>query len=206
VDARGTREASVERQIIEATETLLEDLPYRDLTVDAVIETAGVSEATFNRHFTDLESVLLRGLAEVSDGLHQAAGKFLDPSSDPEEAIAFAGIELIAVWQQHGPLIRAFAEAAVYGPALDGAWHDVVRGFEVPLAARIDELNRTGRASVPYPYETARAISWMIASYMLETFGHTSDVTPEMAFGAVGTIIYRAIFTMAPSPSELPED
>jgi AcrR family transcriptional regulator len=189
------RETDVERRIIRATEKLLADVPFRDLTLEMVLEAAHLPRDVFDRHFPDLDAVLLRGLAETIDELNNAAELWLDTSSDPDATLEESGAALIAAFERHGPLFRAFNEASITGSTLQEAWRVVVYSFAERCTVRLEQLNRAGVSHIAHPLETARAMAWMLSAYLLDAFGGTSDVTAEEALETLSTIWRRVLFT-----------
>jgi AcrR family transcriptional regulator len=193
--AASTRETDVDRRIIRATERLLEDVPYRDLTVEMVVEAAHLSREDFDRYFPDLDAVLLRGLAETSDELNQAAELWFDASSDPDQTLEVSGAALITAFERHGSLFRAFNDAAATGPTLEETWRAIVYSFADRCTVRLEQMNRDGLSHIEHPKETSRAMAWMLSAYLLDSFSRTNDVSPQEALETLSTIWRRVLFT-----------
>src|SRR4051812_22252378 len=114
---RTSREQSRERIIAVATE-LVRHTSYGALTVDDVMREAGFGRTIFYRHFDDLADLLMRAGRE-------AFGELLEAERTLSEAAAGAGSDsdvvraaiepAVAVYERHGPLMRAIAEAAAAG-------------------------------------------------------------------------------------------
>src|SRR3954465_14004979 len=112
---RTSRQESRERIVAAATE-LMRVTPYGALTVDDVMRDAGFGRTIFYRHFDDLADLLMSAgreafgaLLEAERGLSEAAAA----SSGDDGQVVRAAIEpAVAVYERHGPLMRAIAEAA----------------------------------------------------------------------------------------------
>src|SRR5690606_6028099 len=93
-------------RILAATERLLmrDGLRYRDLTVDGVMAEAGLARTVFYRHFDGLPAVLLALLDEVAGQLAEA----VDAGDDLRGVLE----AVVAVYAEHGVLMRAVDEAA----------------------------------------------------------------------------------------------
>ena len=84
------RRARTRAQIVEAAAVLLAERPPEALTVDAVVEAAGVAKGTFYYHFLSLEELA----AAVGEKLGQSFDELLAPARlgvrDPIARISFA--------------------------------------------------------------------------------------------------------------------
>jgi TetR/AcrR family transcriptional regulator, ethionamide resistance regulator len=189
--------AAVEASIYEAVESFLADHSFRELTVEEVIAPTGLGRTAFYRYFPDLETVLLRRLAQIEEELSDATDSWLDPvpGVEPEDGLAEAAMALAAVYRRHAALLRAFAEAAAAGADVEAAWRDLVGGFIARARERIDALSEAGRISIEGTDEVARALVWMTERYLLETFGRGSDLSTEVAASTVAQIWRRTLFS-----------
>ena len=77
-------------QIVEAGLMLLAERPPEGLTIDAIVEAAGVAKGTFYYHFQSIEELVAAVGAKLADSFDE----LLTPSrldvSDPVKRIAFA--------------------------------------------------------------------------------------------------------------------
>jgi AcrR family transcriptional regulator len=188
--------ASVEAAIFRATEELLEDRPFRDLTVEDVMVATGLGRTAFYRYFPDLDTVLLRRLTQVGAELDEACDRWLHPESDAEAGLADAALGLAEVFRAHAPLLQALADAAASGE-LDRAWRNTVEGFVAPATERIEHLCSIGRCELERADETARALVWMTERYLLETYRADRDVDPKLAAQTLAQIWHRTLFWRA---------
>jgi TetR/AcrR family transcriptional regulator, ethionamide resistance regulator len=172
------RRAATEQAILDATEALLEQKPFRELTVEDVMEVAGLSRTAFYRYFPDLESVVLRHMAGIADELHVAAADWLS-SDDPDAQLLDSGRHIARVYRDHGRLMQAFSDAAGAGPDVHAVWRAVLDGLIEPGVAHLDTLIAEGRADCAHPGETIRALSALIDRYLLDIYGHSPVVDIE---------------------------
>lgn len=153
---------------------------------------AGLTRTAFYRYFPDMEAVLLAALADISAELLDAAGRWLSLDADPEGAMLAATTGLAEVYQRHGRILLAFAEAASGGAAMQEAWHDVVDSFILPVRARLADLDAQGRSHLAHRDEVARALVWMTERYLLETYGRGRDVPVAVAAETLAQV-WRAV-------------
>ena len=179
---RQTRQESRERIVGAATE-LVRRTSYGALTVDDVMREAGAGRTIFYRHFDDLADLLMRAGREAFEGLYQAEQAFRSAHVGGAPNVRAAIEAAVAVYRQHGPLLRAIAEAAASGDEqiaagqramlerFDGLVEDVLRASP-QLAAASSEQEIS---------ETARALNLMNVNYLLDAFGREPRVSAETA-------------------------
>jgi len=186
--------AAVEAAIFEATEAFLADHPLRELTVEGVIAPTGLGRTAFYRYFPDLETVLLRRLAQIDTELNDATDRWLDPDHDPETGLVAAALALATVYHRNAALFRAFAEAAAAGADLEAAWLELVASFVAQATERIDALIDRGQVRLEHPAEVARALVGMTERYLLDSLGCEPVVSVEVAASTLAQIWQRTLF------------
>ncbi len=169
------RRAATEQAILDAAEALLETRPFRELTVEDVMEAAGLGRTAFYRYFPDLESVVLRHMAGIADEIALASYHWLT-AEDPDAQLVDAGLRIAAVYRDHGRVMQAFSDAAGAGPDVHQAWRATIDSLIEPGVAHLRLLIAQGRAECDYPDHTIRALSVLIDRYMLDIYGRSSAV------------------------------
>lgn len=169
------RRAATEKAILDATEALLETRSFRDLTVEEVMDVAGLGRTAFYRYFPDLESVVLRHMGGIADELHTASEDWLS-AEDPDAQLVGSGLRIAGVYRDHGRLMQAFSDAAGAGPDVHAAWRAVLESLIAPGVAHLDDLIADDRAECAHPAETIRALSVLIDRYLLDIYGHAAEV------------------------------
>ena len=151
------RRARTRAQIIEVGTTLLSERPLEAITVDAVVEAAGVAKGTFYYHFESIEELA----AAVGERLAESFDDLLAPARlelrDPIARISFALTQFLA---------KAIA---------DPSWARlVIRSFQAPnqlgrsiranLTADLTKAMAEGRLTVHDPGAGSRHHHWYLAS------------------------------------------
>jgi AcrR family transcriptional regulator len=177
--ARHTRQESRERIVAAATE-LIREGSYEGLSVGAVMERAGMGRTIFYRHFDDLGDLLLRASREAIEDLYDVHAP-LARSGEYTDVVGQAIVAAVAVFQRHGPLIRAITEAAASDPEVAAGRRGMRRMFDglVEEALRL----RAGAevAQSPSFAETARALNLLNEAYLIDAFGREPRVSAETA-------------------------
>ena len=179
------------RRIVEATERLLAERPYRDLTVDLVMGEAGLSRTVFYRYFDGLPHVLLGVLedllAEIVD-LTVTANRPGDPAV-LREALARA----VDVFARHGPLIHAVVEAAALDAEIDTAYRAFLDRSVDATAVMIDEgIERGGLRRV----SASDVAALTIMVHHADVLGRGRNGDPKVALETImavwtGTLGFR---------------
>ena len=186
------RRAATEQAILDATEGLLERRSFRDLTVEDVMDVAGLGRTAFYRYFPDLESVVLRHMDGIAEELHAASRDWLS-ADDPDAQLVASGLRIAAVYRDHGRLMQAFSEAAGAGPDVHDAWRRVLDSLIDPGVAHLEALIARGRAECAHPGETIRALSVLIDRYLLDTYGHSAEVDVAVPVAVLVQIWRRSL-------------
>ena len=178
---RHTREQSRER-IVSAAEALVRDRPYAELTVDDVMREAGFGRTIFYRHFDDLGELLMRAGREAIDGLLEAQEAWNGARmGDGHEVVRSAIEPAVAVYQRHGPLLRAISEAAAVDERIAAGQEAIRERFRELVEEALrgsGGLTIDPRADLA---DVARALNLMNEKYLLDTFGHEPRASAEQA-------------------------
>ena len=89
------KRARTRAQIVEAGLTLLAERPAEALTINAIVEAAGVAKGTFYYHFQSLEELVAAVGAKLADTIDQLLAPSRLDEPDPIGRISFAFTELL---------------------------------------------------------------------------------------------------------------
>jgi len=182
------KRARTRAQIVEATAMLLAERPLEALTVDAVVDAAGVAKGTFYYHFQSMEELA----AAVGEKLGESFDELLAPARlglhDPIARISFAFTE--------------FLEKAIADPV----WARlVVRSAQAPtefapsvranLKTDLDEARAQGRLTVQ---DMELAADIVVGIWLQVTRGTLQRrAAPDLPDRALDTVL-RALGTSQP--------
>src|SRR4051794_11494154 len=157
---------------------------------------AGLGRTFFYRHFDDLADLLMRAGREAFEGLLEAERTLSEAAAGSHDdlTVVRAAIEpAVAVYERHGPLMRAVAEAAALGDERIAAGRAAWRERFDELVADILRDTVPGDAA-----ETARALNLMNENYLLDTFGRSPRVSTETAVATL-TAVWAAVMNASGS-------
>ncbi|MEW6638379.1 MAG: helix-turn-helix domain-containing protein, partial [Actinomycetota bacterium] len=161
-----------------AARAVLEERPFREMTVEAVMERTGLSRPAFYAYFRDRYEVVTRLLEGIGGLIFAADRRWLaDEASGVEEARAAlrralsAGLETFVAY---GPVLRAISDAASHDARVEEVYRfGLIERLIGAVAARISRDVAAGRSPGDLdPHETARALVLMTERYLLDVFGN----------------------------------
>jgi len=195
---RRRREES-EREILEAAERLLRERPFRELTVDDLMAATGQSRTAFYRHFADRQELLVRLMSDLAESLYDMAGAWLGGGDNPRVESLQSFELLTGVYERHGPLLRAIAEAANHDQEIEEAYARLVQLFIDATVARLERDRAAGRIALHHLREMAVALVWMSERYLTLNFGQPGEQADRAtAVAVLHTIWMRAIYLIDP--------
>jgi AcrR family transcriptional regulator len=200
---RRRRRQDSEQEILEAAGRLLRARPFRELTVDDLMAATSQSRTAFYRHFTDRQDLLVHLVRDLNGELWEMSAGWLVGGGDPL-AEGLAALERLAdVYAEHGPLLRAIAEAASHDADVEAVYRNLVQGFVDATAARIRRDAAAGRTSLAHPDQVAAALVWMTERHLAATFGRVgaTDADRAAALETLFTIWMRTLYCSDPAGS-----
>jgi AcrR family transcriptional regulator len=182
--------------IVAAAEEALRTRRFREVNVEDVMEAAGLTRTIFYRHFDDLFDLVVSVARPAFQDLFALQEGILDePGSDPERLRKALG-PAVALFAEHGPLVRAVAEAAIFDDQVELLYRAALDRFTVRTARFLEQARGRPAAELQ---GTARALTLMNVAYLLDCFGEEHRATPEEA---VTTIVgmWSAVAGRRPAP------
>jgi len=190
---REAREQARER-IVAAVEELVRDESFATLTVEDVMQEAGIGRTIFYRHFDDLADLLRRAGREAIDEMFDAQRRLQEARVGDSLEVVRAAIEpAVAVYRRHGPLLRAIAEAAASEERIAEGQEAMRRRFDELVEDALREMPALADNPPADLAETARALNLMNESYLRDAFGRKPRVSAETAIQTLTEIWFAVI-------------
>src|SRR6185295_17851323 len=86
---------------------------------------------------------------------------------------------IVAVYVEHGPVMRALADAAADDRSVEQAYTALVQSFVDATARHIEKEIAAGRILPLAPDETAKALVWMMERYLNLSLGREAVTTAQ---------------------------
>lgn len=136
-----------ELAIFDATEQLLTEVDFGDLSVSKIIENSGISRATFYHYFSSKLGVIAGMLVRVMDDVFAAASPFLhhDGAASTTESLQLSMHSAMSSWAKHRTLLRVVMENFASDRELQALWLGAMSRFASAVAAEIDAERAAGK-------------------------------------------------------------
>jgi AcrR family transcriptional regulator len=196
---RRTPEAA-EREIVEAAEALLRERPFRDLTVDDLMRRTGLSRPSFYVYFRDRHDLVLKVVEHIGGELFAMSERWYEGSGDGLTQLHEATEGLVRVFAEHGPVLRALADAAAEDPRVEAAYTALIQRFVDATARHIEEEMAAGRVLPLDAVPTATALTWMMERYLQLHVARSPAMPVDRATDTLTTILSRVLYGV-PQPT-----
>jgi TetR/AcrR family transcriptional regulator, ethionamide resistance regulator len=193
------KRAEIEARVLEATEGLLgEGASYTDLSGERIATRAGISRTAFYFYFHDKRELLMRLTEEVADLLYAEGDAWWSGEGDGAAQLDSALRKVIALYREHGVLLRAVVEAAAVDDAVAGFWRALVGRFIEASRRRIEAEQTAGRI-VPMPAEeVAFSLSWMTERACYQRLVQGADLADDAFTAGLVRIWTGALYGRTP--------
>jgi AcrR family transcriptional regulator len=183
-----------ELEIIAAAEAFLRERPFRELTVDEVMRRTDLSRPSFYVYFRDRHHLVLRVVEHLGSELFTMSDRWLRGTGEGPELAREALDGIVTVYVEHGPVMRALADAAADDPNVEQAYNALVESFIDATARHIDEEIAAGRVLKLAPHETAKALVWMMERYLNLSLGREPLTPAQTVAETLATIWNRVLY------------
>jgi AcrR family transcriptional regulator len=184
--------------ILDTAEQLLAKRSLREIGIDELAAGAGVSRSTFYFHFESREDVLYALSERLSRELYASAVVWFRRSDEPPKVAVQRALEkTVALWREHGPVLRASVRGRESNPRLAELWSELARRFMRSTAVQIESERNAGLA-MPGP-PSARALARVLvmlneqACFQQSLMKKSADWDAELV-DTLATIWVRSIY------------
>lgn len=188
---RRRREATQEK-ILAAFRGLLETgSPVAAMSIDRIVEAAGVSRSTFYAHFPDKRELIARLAEEDSEPWMSLAEPVLADPDSTREDIERVVRQLVVNWHDRAVVGAAIIELAEYDEAARDAWQATIAGMARTVADHL-RMRWAGRESEHADPETvAEALAWMVERCCHKMLTDEDPDQDERAIAALTEVVWR---------------
>src|SRR5262245_8032994 len=161
-----------EQEIIAAAEELLRERPFREMTVDEVMRRTDLSRPSFYVYFRDRHHLVLKVVERLTaESADMADIWFQSEGMSGADKIREATRGVVAVYERHGAVLQALADAAADDPEVELAHYGSLNYFIDAIAKYIEREVEAGTMLRCNPFETARALAMMNNRYLTAVLG-----------------------------------
>jgi len=189
--------AEAEREILEAAEAFLQEQPFRDLTVDAVMARTDLSRPAFYVYFRDRYAVVTRIIERVGAELFAIDQGWLNgPAGDSRGEVGSTLADVAAFFARRGALLRAIADAAANDAEVERLYRfGLIASFMDAVSTRIRQGVVGGEMHPGLdPDAVGLALVLMTERSLLDTVSRNPDLDPGPIVAAMTTIWTRTLY------------
>jgi AcrR family transcriptional regulator len=200
------RNSPAEQQILAATESLLGDVSARDLSVQMILDAAGVARGTFYHYFDSKWSVVNALAARMLESIFVPVSGFIEGGTlAPEDMLERAVVDGSRVWGEHRAVARAVLEHWREVPELRAMWLTLMEQFIGGLTETIEQERAAGRM-LPGPpaRQLVTVLVWAGAqSLYLAGLPEITDLPDETAAAQCLKTLWTSILFGSPAARQL---
>ena len=191
---RREQRENTRREILAEADRFLRERSYRDLSVEALMGSTGLTRTAFYRHFDDVSELVLSLLEDVGGELYEIGERWRARAGDEPPIAALEGLNgIVDFFMRNGPLVRSIAHAAATDEQIEQGYRGFLAVFEQLLTDGLDELVRRGQLEVPDTRLMARALNLMNEAFLLAEFGQEPFGDRDLVLQTLATIWLRAV-------------
>lgn len=194
---RRRRPDEAEAEILKATERFLGEHPFRDLNVLELMDDTGLKRSSFYHYFKDRHELIVRLVDRLAEELTPFNEIWMRSGGDPVADLRTGYEGIGQFWVQHGPVLRAIADAARHDALVEKA-HRAFRDRFIRFSAeRIRTDIERGLILPLNPDATAEALIMMSEAVLNEKLGDGTNRDWEPVIDTLATIWQRALYGTA---------
>jgi len=183
-----------EQEIITAAEELLRERPFRELTVDEVMRRTDLSRPSFYVYFRDRHHLVLKVVERLTGESADMADIWYRSGGSGRDVIREATTGVVAIFERHGAVMEALADAAAADREVEVAYRGTQRFFIRATTSHIEAGIGAGNMLPCNAAETARALCIMNENYLRTVLGRNPTVEPAVVVETLTTIWVRALY------------
>jgi len=168
--------------------------PFRDMTVNALMASTGLSRSAFYQYFRDLHDLMETLLDMLMDEVFAATESWFQGTGDPIVLLNESLTGLVDVCYRLGPILRATDDAAASDERLETAWLQFVGQFDDAVTTRIEADQKQGLIPVFDARPLAIALNRLDVYTLIEAFGQDPRSQPEPVHEALSRIWISTIY------------
>jgi AcrR family transcriptional regulator len=168
--------------------------PFRDMTVNALMASTGLSRSAFYQYFNDLHE-LMETLLEMFKGeVSAVTGPWFTGVGDPIVLLNESLAGLVDVCYRLGPILRATEDAAATDKRLEQAWKQFVDSEDAAVTTRIEADQEQGLIPDFDARPVAIALNRLDAYTLIDAFGQHPRRQPEPVREALSRIWISTLY------------
>ena len=166
-------------EILDAAFEFLWSRPFREMTVNSLMQTTSITRSAFYRYFEDVHELMETLVTTLESEILGDASPWLSEDGDPV-ALLYQSLEAeVRICYRHGPFMKAVSDAAGTDERVEAAWNQLFDRFDDVVSERIAADQELGLIEAFDPRPVASALNRLDACTFIRAFGQRPRSRPE---------------------------
>jgi len=168
--------------------------PFRELSVNSLMASTGLSRAAFYQYFEDIHKMMETLLHMLAEEIFASANIWLEGVGDPVALLNESFQGLTQSCYQHGPFLRAVADASTTDERFEKSWGQFLSGFDDAGNARIQADQAQGLIATFDSRPVIFALNRVNAYTFIDAFGQRPRKQPKPIQEALARIWVSTLY------------
>ena len=181
--------------ILDAALEFIWSHPFRDMTVNALMASTGLSRSAFYQYFNDLHDLMESLLDMLKDEVYAVAGPWFEGAGDPVALLNESLTGVVDVCYRLGPILRAADDASATDERFENAWIQFIEQFDDAVTNRIEADQAQGLIPNFDARPLAIALNRLDVYTLSHAFGKRPRSKPEPVREALAQIWISTLYS-----------
>ena len=168
--------------------------PFRELSVNSLMASTGLSRAAFYQYFEDIHKMMETLLHMLAEEIFASANIWLEGVGDPVALLNESFQGLTQSCYQHGPFLRAVADASTTDERFEKSWGQFLSAFDDAGNARIQADQAQGLIATFDSRPVIFALNRVNAYTFIDAFGQRPRKQPKPIQEALARIWVSTLY------------
>jgi len=168
--------------------------PFRELSVNSLMASTGLSRAAFYQYFEDIHKMMETLLHMLAEEIFASANIWLEGVGDPVALLNESFQGLTQSCYQHGPFLRAVADASTTDERFEKSWGQFLSAFDDAGNARIQADQAQGLIATFDSRPVIFALNRVNAYTFIDAFGQRPRKQPKPIQKALARIWISTLY------------
>ena len=168
--------------------------PFRDMTVNKLMEQASISRAAFYYHFSDVHELMETLLNKLESEILEGASPWLTENGDPVALLHQSLAAEVQICYKLGPMLKAVSDAAGADARLEAAWHGLLDRLDTVVRERIAADQALGLIDAFDPGLVATMLNHADAALYIRSFGQRPRRRPGPVLDAIARLWISSLY------------
>ncbi len=168
--------------------------PFRDMKVNLLMASTGVSRSAFYQYFNDLHDLMESLLEMLKDEVYAVTGPWFEGAGDPIILLNESLAGLVDVCYKLGPILRAANDAAATDEKYENVWKQFINQFDDAVSRRIEADQEQDLIPDFDARPVAEALNRLDVLTLLDAFGQHPRKQQKPVYEALARIWISTLY------------